>query len=59
MNKRLAIEIAKFVGAVAIGVTVGAVTRPAVNEFFKLKKTPNVDTIPSEDIEEAELADNE
>ena len=59
MNARLVINVAKYVGAVAIGVTVGAVTRPAVKEFFKLNKKEAVETIPSEDLAKEEIRDEE
>ena len=59
MNKKVVIEITKFVGALAIGVTLGAVTRPAVNKFFGLDKKEEPDMVPSEDIEEEEISDEE
>lgn len=59
MNKKMIIEIAKFTGALTIGVVVGAITRPAVREFFKLNKPAEPDTIPSEDIEEEEISAEE
>lgn len=60
MNPTIVIHLVKYVTALTIGVTVGAVTRPAVKTFFKLdnqKKKP--ETIPSEDIEEEEAEDEE
>ena len=56
MNKSVVIELAKFAGALTIGVLVGAITRPAVNEFFKLNKKAEPDVVPSEDIEEEEIS---
>lgn len=59
MNKKIAIEVVKYVSALAIGVAVGAATRPAVKKLFKLEKVEKHDTIPSEDIEEAEITEDE
>ena len=57
MKKTAIIEIAKFVGALTIGVAIGAITRPAVNKFFGLDKKAEPDMIPSEDIEEEEICE--
>ena len=57
--KRIVIEVAKWAGAVAIGGMVGAVARPAVDKFLKMDKKSEPETIPSDDIEEEELAEEE
>lgn len=59
MNKKNVIEIVKFAGALAIGIGVGAATRPAVRELFKLNKKDEPDMVPSEDIEEEEISEEE
>lgn len=55
MNKKVVIEVVKFAGALTIGAVIGAITRPAVRDFFKLNKPAEPDMIPSEDIEEEEV----
>ena len=55
MNKKAIVEIVKFVGALSVGATIGAITRPAVKKFFKLDKTAEPDLIPAEDITEEEI----
>lgn len=57
MTKKIAIELVKFLGAVTIGAAVGAATRPAVRDLFKLNKKEEPDTIPSEDISEEEITE--
>ena len=59
MNTRLVINIAKYVGAVAVGVTIGAATRPLVKDFFKIDKKAKPEMIPCEDIEEEEIPTDE
>ena len=59
MNKKLMIEIAKFAGAATIGAVIAAVSRPAVKKFFKLDETKDTTTIPSEDIAEEEISEEE
>ena len=55
MKSKMIIAGAKFVAAVAVGIIVGAATRPCVEEFFKLNKKEPVDPTPSEDCTEEEV----
>ena len=60
MNKKtIVVESVKFGAAVAAGLTLAAVAFPAVKKFLGLDKPVEPDTIPSEDIEEEEISDNE
>jgi hypothetical protein len=58
MNERTT-AIVKFVGASIIGTTLAAMAFPAVKSFFKLNKKAEPEVIPSEDIEDEEICDNE
>ena len=58
--KKVIIETVKTVAAITVGIAIGAISRPSVEEFFKLKKkSAEPEVIPSEDIEEDEVTDEE
>jgi hypothetical protein len=58
--KKVIIEVVKTVTAIAVGATIGAIARPSIDEFFKIKKkSAEPEVIPSEDIEEDEVTDEE
>ena len=59
MNTRVVINIVKYVSAVAIGATIGAVAHPAVKNFFKLNNKEAEERVPSVDIAEEEIPENE
>ena len=59
MTTRLVIELAKYTGAVVLGITAGAITRPEVKKFFGLDKKKKEETIPSEDFVEEEVSEED
>ena len=59
MNTRNIINIVKYVSALTIGVAIAGAARPAVKDFFKLGKKEKPETIPSVDIDEEEVPEDE
>ena len=54
MNKNIAVNVAKYVFAVAIGATIALIAKPSVDEFLNAKKDGDDEVTPSTDIEEDE-----
>ena len=59
MNKDLVIATAKYLGALAGAIVITGIAAPAVKEFFGIKKKEEPPVIPSEDIEEDEISEDE